>query len=149
MAWRCLLTSSIRLKCANIRRLHNIFLFRHQALVWEGQDYLWKSASKVSKKFNLVPFVLLLGIDWRYFWGGLIFRGLLPVTSFLWKMPFWNTYFCSRSWSILLKTASFCKNFWNGLKNCIPKSFTVFQKIAMKMKNAIFKTAKWTRKLGH
>ena len=40
-------------ECANIRRLHNIFLVWHQALVWEGQDYLWKSASKVSKKISI------------------------------------------------------------------------------------------------
>ena len=122
-------------ECANIRRLHNIFLVWHQALVWEGQDYLWKSASKVSKKVQFGTLFLALGIDWRCFWGGLIFPGLLPVTCFLWKMPFWNTYFCLKK---LINSSQdcelLCKNFWNGLKTVFPNPLQFFRKNAIKIK---------------
>ena len=132
---KVLTNSKYPTECTNIRRFHNIFLFWHQALVWEGQGYLWKSASKVSKKVQFGTLFLALGIDWRCFWGGLIFPGLLPVTCFLWKMPFWNTYFCLKK---LINSSQDCELFVQELlersKNCIPKSSTVFQKNAIKMK---------------
>ena len=135
MAWRCSLNFKYPTECANIRRLHNIFLVWHQALVWEGQDYLWKSASKVSKKVQFGTLFLALGIDWRCFWGGLIFPGLLPVTCFLWKMPFWNTYFCLKK---LINSSQdcelLCKNFWNGLKTVFPNPLQFFRKNAIKIK---------------
>ena len=134
MTWRCSLTSSIRPSALIFVGFHNIFLFWLQALLWEGQGYLWEKMPQNVKKSSIwFPF-LAQGIEWRCFEVGEFFQGLLPVPCFLWKMPFEIPIFClnklinsCQDWEL------FVQELWNGLKLCSQTS-TVFQKNAIKMK---------------
>ena len=122
-------------ECANIRRLHNIFLVWHQALVWEGQDYLWKSASKVSKKISIwYPFScsrdwLTLFLRWADF-SRATSCDLFFVKNALLKYLF----LLEEADQFFSRLRAIVQELLERSKNCIPKSSTVFQKNAIKMK---------------
>ena len=148
MTWRCSLTSSIRPSALIFVGFHNIFLFWLQALLWEGQGYLWeKMPQNVKKKFNLVPFSC--SRDWMtLLWGGRIFPGATSCALFFVKNALWNTYFLlEQADQFLSRLRAICARTLERSKTVFPNLYS-FSKKCHKNENAV-NTAKWLRILMH
>ena len=149
MTWRCSLTSNLRQGALIFVGFHNIFLFWLQALLWEGQGYLWEKMPQNVKKSSIWSPFLARGIEWRCFEVDEFFQGLLPVPCFLWKMSFEMPIFCLDK---LINSCTKSESFWarnlERSKTVFPILYS-FSKKCHENENAVFNTAKWLRILMH